>query len=171
VCLDGGTVRPPDPSAPKRSVRNLRRWGRAVGSVALVVLIVCGTLLGRALLSGSTPKSVVILAPGQVLVAGQSLRSPDGAYTAKMQSDGNFVIYMTSSDRVIWATATSGHKDAYAVLEDGVFYVYPHGVSGPPSLNLWSSPSSGGSGASLEVQNNGELVFKSRDGHLKAVNQ
>jgi len=161
--------RAPNPSASRYSGWRVRRWGRALGAIALVVLIVCGTLLARSLLSDSTPSSEVILAPGQVLLAGQSLRSPNGAYTAIMQKDGKFVIFRTSSGKMTFATPTSGNEDAYAVLQDGVFLIYPHGVSGPPKSALWSS-GSGGPGASLELQN-GQLVIQPRDGHSFEVTQ
>jgi serine/threonine protein kinase len=159
-----------NPSASKSHGRIRRRWGTTVGTIALVVLVVCGTLLARSLIGENTPSSVLILVPGRELVAGGlSLRSPNGAYTAKMQSDGAFVIFETSSGRVTSRTPTSGHKDAYAVLVDGVFYIYPPGVSGPPKRALWNSSTRGGPGASLELQNIGHLVIQPRDGHSQVV--
>lgn len=156
-----------NPSASKSHGRIRRRWGRTVGTIALVVLVVCGTLLARSLLSEST--SVYILGPGQVLLPGQSLRSPNGAYTAKMQSNGKFVIFETSSGKVTFATPTSGNEDAYAELDEGVFFIYPQGGSGPTKRALWSSGSSVGPDASLAFGNNGLPVIQSSDGHSQVV--
>ena len=46
------------------------------------------------------------LQPGDVLLSGQSILSPNGQYRLTMQGDGNLVSY-TSANAPIWASGTS----------------------------------------------------------------
>jgi len=93
-----------------------------------------------------------ILPFGGVLQSGQSLVSPNMAYMARMQTDGNFVV----SDAFGWyfQTGTEGNKGAHLSLQaDGNLVVYSaEGVA------LWSSQTEGSGTRSLAMQPDSNLV-------------
>jgi CHAP domain len=89
---------------------------------------------------------------GQFLSANQSIVSPNGAYTAVFQTDGNFVVYGPTG--AIWSTRTNG-SGAYvlAVQRDGNVVAYSgHGA-------VWNTRTSSFSSVSLVMQNDGNLVL------------
>lgn len=90
---------------------------------------------------------------GEVLTANEYLRSPNGAYTLLMQSDGNFVEYGPSG--ALWATGTSGTGSDHVVMQsDGNLVVYS------PSSAHWGSGTDGyGAGVSLAVQDDANVVL------------
>jgi hypothetical protein len=56
-----------------------------------------------------------------------------------MQADGNFVIY-ASEGRVLWASDTSGHRDAcFAAQDDGNLVIYTADLS----KTIWSTKTAG----------------------------
>src|ERR1022692_4372633 len=93
------------------------------------------------------------LQPGQSLSAGQALWSPNGAYEAIMQDDGNFVLYGPSG--ALWSTPTyGGQSNRVAVMQtDGNFVIYG------PSGAIWAANTTDVSGVSLVVQNDSNLVL------------
>ena len=48
-----------------------------------------------------------ILYAGQTLYEGQSISSNSGAYSAALQTDGNFVLYQNNPVVALWFTSTS----------------------------------------------------------------
>ncbi|MFQ1003875.1 L,D-transpeptidase family protein [Modestobacter sp. SSW1-42] len=97
------------------------------------------------------------LRPGQVLLAGQQLTSPDRRYRAAMQPDGNLVVY-GPGDRVIAATYTFGTGNWLAMQADGNLVVYA-----PGSRPLWHARSWGADGGAV-LQDDGNLVVRRADG-------
>lgn len=95
-----------------------------------VSLCTAGVLGGAALVVGAGAASAAApssLASGHSLTAGQALVSPDGAYEAVMQGDGNFVVYGPTG--ATFATRTSAPGSFLAVQADGNVVIY--GPAGP----------------------------------------
>lgn len=89
------------------------------------------------------------------LEKGWQLYSPNRQYRLDMQSDGNLVLYATSSKRAIWYTRTQGNPDAYLKFQsDGNLVVYS-----AANKALWASHSVRKGGYyEMDVQNDGNLV-------------
>ncbi len=84
----------------------------------------------------------------------QRLDSPNGEYTVRMQSDGNFVLYRTSGG-TIWRTGTAGNANAYIVMQaDGNLVLYTAGGTPICATNTSNRP-----GAYLRMQDDGNLVL------------
>ncbi|WP_327003535.1 hypothetical protein OHA72_52130 [Dactylosporangium sp. NBC_01737] len=92
------------------------------------------------------------LKPGFRLNAGQAMRSVNGKYTLTQQPDGNLVL-ADDAKKVRWSSQTPSNAGAYtSFTRDGDLVVYAKGGS-----VLWRS-ATGGKGALLEVQDNGNAV-------------
>jgi hypothetical protein len=79
-------------------------------------------------------------------------------YEARLQSDGNFVIYkITSSVRPVWSTRTNGYGDGVWLANqgDGNLVLYAPN----PTRAIWASGSNGRGAADLVMQNDGNLVM------------
>lgn len=120
------------------------------GLIAVMVTIIA-ILLNPTIANAAEISSV---ASGSDLTSGQSLISPNGQYSAKMQSDGNFVVYLGTTVR--FATGTSGNPGSHlAIQSDGNVVVYSS-----PNAPLWNSQTSGfASKTSLKMQDDGNLVL------------
>lgn len=109
----------------------------------------------------STAKADVIyqdrLYAGQNLKAGERLRSPNGQYELRMQTDGNLVIYRLGAPR--WFTGTKGNGGRLALQTDGnlVLYNGSNGVMRNFALN-------GKGGIILELTNQGLLQVLNKNG-------
>lgn len=99
--------------------------------------------LGTTLLSGST------------MVANDTLTSANGAYTAIMQSDGNFVIYNNSTGAPTWATGSNGTNRSIILQSDGNLVIYAAGAA------VWASGSAEQPTGSffLKLEDSGSLVL------------
>ncbi len=92
------------------------------------------------------------LSPGQGLVAGQHLASPNGAVIGAMQTDGNFVFY--AGGRAIWSTNTNGNPGARLAFQtDGNLVVYS-----AAGQALWNTGTYGKSANLFAVQDDGNGV-------------
>ncbi len=101
-----------------------------------------------------------IIPPGGLLYPGESIRSSNGAYILKFQTDGNVVLYknLSSSPKPIWDTGTSGHPTAakFIMQSDGNLVLYDTG-----DIALWAATQHGGhlgDNAGLHIQDDGNLV-------------
>jgi len=93
-----------------------------------------------------------ILASGQMLYKGETLKSPNGQYKLILQKDGNLVLY--DGGRAIWSAGTQDkHINKLVMQNDGNLVLY--GPNGP----LWATNTSGNRGAYLKIQNDGNLVI------------
>ncbi|HEU0141057.1 MAG TPA: hypothetical protein VFQ79_15145 [Bryobacteraceae bacterium] len=126
--------------------------------------------LGPAVSSGTGTASP-FSSPG--LAQNEMLVSNNGKYEARMQLDGNFVIY--SQDTPIWATQTHGQERApyrLAMQPDGNLVVYGSRTSdvalsgygtckaNSPCIAIWNTGPRGGTAPySLEMQDDGNLVM------------
>lgn len=98
------------------------------------------------------------LAPGMELIAGQAVRSGNGAYLLRMQPDGEAV--QTTGTTVLWSSQTAGNPGASLTMQrDGDLVV--HSARRAP---LWSTRTSGNPGAYLEVDDDGSLAVLSATG-------
>lgn len=102
------------------------------------------------------------LSAGQTLTAGLSLLSPNGAYRAVMQGDGNLVVY-GSNGGVRWASATSGRGATWLAMQsDGNLVLYT-----ATGQAVWATRTVGTPSPQLVMQNDGNLVMY--DGTGRAV--
>ncbi len=91
-------------------------------------------------------------APGQ-LSAGQRLQSPNGAYTAIMQGDGNFVLYGPAG--WTWQSNTLGSgSNRVQIQPDGNLVMYT-----PSNAVTWQSATNGRGAGFLQVQDDGNMVL------------
>jgi hypothetical protein len=90
---------------------------------------------------------MAILAPGQCLQVGQSLRSQNQQYTLILQTDGNVLLYNPYS-QPLWVTDTGGliAPGHFAMQTDGNLVLYD--VNGVPK---WASQTANQPGAFLDV--------------------
>jgi exopolysaccharide biosynthesis protein len=96
------------------------------------------------------------LRPGYVLDQGQAVRSMNGDYTLQQQTDGNLVLYRGKT--ALWSTQTTG-SGVYALMQtDGNFVVYQG------TKALWNSGTGGNPGATLAVQDDGNVVVYGKAG-------
>lgn len=119
-------------------------------SVALVAALLAPLATGAEADPGER-----ILRPGQTLGPDQSLFSSNGAFTLRMQSDGNLVEYSATGD-VLWATHTMDSKNRNSILrmqDDGNAVVIA-----PGNRPVWATGTSGNPGSTLELQDDGNLV-------------
>jgi hypothetical protein len=94
----------------------------------------------------------VSLLPGQHLVPGLGLRSPNG-HLLLLQADGNVVLYNTKHV-AIWSTNTKGYEPVQFIMKgDGNL------VLDSTNGQVWASNTSGNPGAFLAVQDDGNLVI------------
>jgi hypothetical protein len=149
-----------DSGAPVVENSDSRAFGLHKGSRRATDLDPCGYLsfftwitnveanTGFTLLTTPTTNS---LGGGQTLYPNQSLRSPDGRFTAIMQGDGNFVVYGPSG--AIFATGT-GYAGTVATMQgDGNFVLYR-----PGTIPVWATGTSGHANSIITIQNDGNLV-------------
>jgi hypothetical protein len=99
------------------------------------------------------------LNPGENLQVDESLTSPDGRFSLRLQGDGNLVLYGPDG-QPLWATGTDGQEVGTAPMQDdGNLVLYSPG--GDP---VWASDTFGNGGAYLVLQDDGNLVIYAADG-------
>lgn len=93
--------------------------------------------------------------PNHTLRVGAIRRSANGRFQLQMQTDGNLVLYDTSTSpwSPRWATYAYGSNLRAQMQTDGNFVVYD-----PSNTPRWYTGTNGHDGARLEVQNNGHLL-------------
>lgn len=96
------------------------------------------------------------LEPGQSLLQGEELTSPNGAYYAPLQHDGNFVVYRKAGNVARWSTRTQDGV-RLTMQTDGNLVLYNDrgGVA-------WSSNTAGRPNSFLVLQDDGNLVIYQR---------
>jgi hypothetical protein len=95
------------------------------------------------------------LLPGEELVVGRQLDSPNGWVRLLMQADGNLVLYRTQVTRALWSSGTAGRAVGRALLRPDGNLV----LCSPAGQPVWSSGTGDRAGASLVLQNDGNLVI------------
>lgn len=97
------------------------------------------------------------LVPGDRMLPGQAIASPDGRFRLLYQADGNLVLYREERGRSVplWATGTDGRPLGVVVMQrDGNLVMYTEDV-----VPLWASATHGQTDARLRVQNDGNVVI------------
>jgi pimeloyl-ACP methyl ester carboxylesterase len=103
--------------------------------------------------SGTGGPSPYSLSPGERLYPDTEIRSPNGAFRLRYQSDGNLVLYGPSG--AVWASGTAGLGGLHCEMQpDGNFVIY-HASGADP----WESGTAGLPGAELRVQDDGYIVI------------
>ena len=102
------------------------------------------------------------LRPGCTLTEGSFLKSSNGSYYARMQTDGNFVLYVSNSlesKNAQWESKTSGNNQGpyKIIMQTDNNLVIKDGFNTP----IWSSNTNnnGRVGARLVLQNDRNLVI------------
>ena len=99
------------------------------------------------------------LNPGDTLQVDESLESPNGQFSLRLQEDGNLVLY-GQGGQPLWASGTDGQEVATATMQDdGNLVLYSAGGDA-----VWASNTVGNGGAYLVVQDDGNLVIYAADG-------
>mmetsp|Transcript_57111 Transcript_57111/g.66741 ORF Transcript_57111/g.66741 Transcript_57111/m.66741 type:complete len:709 (+) Transcript_57111:79-2205(+) len=97
------------------------------------------------------------------LLSGQSLISKNGAYTLRMQQDGNLVLYPLANGRTgasMWASDTS--KITEAIFQtDSNFVLYDKNSNAP-----WESGTSGKNGYVITLQDDGNVIMYDTSGNI-----
>ena len=114
------------------------------------------------------------LPSGGFLQPGHFIESSNGRFTLEMQLDGNLVEYAMPKKIPQWESGTSGHFNAYVVMQaDGNLVLYPEGktapASGHPTSALWDSGTYGHPGSWAALLNSGELVVRSSGTHVHTL--
>jgi hypothetical protein len=124
-----------------------RRWTlAAVATLAAAAAL----LVGAPALAGAGGTT---LSAGETLYGAQNqnLRSSDGRYEARMQPDGNFVVYGPTGP--LWSTNTSGSNARLTMQGDGNLVIYAdQGV-------IFSTNTAGRGGNRILMQTDGNLVL------------
>ena len=106
------------------------------------------------------------LTTGQTLSTNQYLSSPNKKFIAKMQNDGNFVIY--NSDSSIWSSKTAGQGTGTSVIKvknDGNICINQSLNSNVSYWELWQQAGAWNDVAtSFVLQNDGNLVAYASNG-------
>jgi hypothetical protein len=99
------------------------------------------------------------LNPGESLQVAESLSSPNGQFSLRLQEDGNLVLY-SQDGQPMWATGTDGQEVSTATMQaDGNLVLYSPGGDA-----VWASNTFGADGAYLVLQDDGNLVIYGADG-------
>lgn len=97
------------------------------------------------------------LTEGQKLGKGDSLTSPNGAYTLTLQEDGNLVL--AARGEAVWATGTNGQDVVRAEVQtDGNFVLY---TADKP---VWHTDTKGKKSVKLVLQDDRNVVLYAADG-------
>lgn len=94
------------------------------------------------------------LTTGQVLRAGEQLRSENGQFRLSMRRDGNLALYMWTN-RVLWSTGTTGHNGAKLRMRHNGNLV----LLGPGGRALWTSQTPSSGAERVVMQTDGNLVM------------
>jgi predicted acylesterase/phospholipase RssA len=99
------------------------------------------------------------LVPGDRMLPGQAIASPDGRFRLIYQTDGNLVLYRDDPGQsvALWATATDGKPLGVVVMQrDGNLVMYDEDVNA-----LWASGTNGNDNhdARLRVQSDGNVII------------
>jgi pimeloyl-ACP methyl ester carboxylesterase len=109
---------------------------------------------------GSSAPGSSVLSPGERLYPDTEIRSPNGAYVLRYQSDGNLVLH--GPDRIVWDSKTDGRGGHYCEMQpDGNFVIYHADGSEP-----WASETDGLAGAELRVLDEGYVAIYDAAGNV-----
>ncbi|MDE0353047.1 MAG: L,D-transpeptidase [bacterium] len=142
----------------------------AIAVLATLLLPVPGVLAQTSGDGGRAPLSLRdSLGPGDVLLRGQSLLSPDGSYRLAFLWGGNLVLYRDLTPywgvEEVWSAGTAGLGGDRIVMQpegDLVMYSAPRLGGGP----VWRSGTDGFDGAELALPRDGGATIRLNDAQL-----
>ncbi len=109
---------------------------------------------------GSSAPASSVLSPGERLYPDTEIRSPNGAYVLRYQSDGNLVLH--GPHGIVWDSKTDGKGGHYCEMQpDGNFVIYHADGSEP-----WASETDGLAGAELRVLDEGYVAIYDAAGNV-----
>ncbi|MBN3874077.1 MAG: hypothetical protein V7L00_21195 [Nostoc sp.] len=92
---------------------------------------------------------------GELLSPGDYLISPNQQYIAELQSDGDFILYDSSNNTILWESGTFDTEVNNIVMQyDCNLVIYDSNA-----LPTWATFTTPGSNCSLQVQDDGNLVI------------
>lgn len=104
-------------------------------------------------LAACEPPGANVLASGQTLASGATLRSPDGRYALTVQVDGN-VVLRDPNRKVLWSTGTPNNPGARLVMRTSGSLA----LLSSANAVVWSTPTSYAPGATAALGNDANLV-------------
>lgn len=106
------------------------------------------------------PKGCGTLPSNTGLEVDAAVTSCSGSHSFVMQSDGNLVLYNNRTGRATWSSQTAGTYASAAIMRpNGQLNVYLDGL-----VPAFSTPTPGNDGASLAVQDDGNVVIYAKNG-------
>ncbi len=126
--------------------------------------LVIRTPVGYDMWSSKDDKAYERLIAGQAIRENQMIRSENGEYFAKQQSDGNLLVIKKSGGATVWSSNVTfdrnerGRGMYLTMLKDGNLAQYRTGLT----LPKWSTDTKGNDGAYAMVTNDGKLLVKSK---------
>jgi len=94
------------------------------------------------------------LGSSDILTPGQSLVSPNNAFIATLQGDGNLVVYRIGNSHALWASNTVNKGGIKLIMqEDGNLVLYT--ANGQA---VWASNTAGTGDSFARMQNDGNFV-------------
>lgn len=142
----------------------------AIAVLATLLLPVPGVLAQTSGDGGRAPLSLRdSLGPGDVLLRGQSLLSPDGSYRLAFLWGGNLVLYRNLTPywgvEEVWSAGTAGlGGDRIVMQPDGDLVMYSAPRFGGGSV--WRSGTAGFDGAELALPQDGGATIRRNDAQL-----
>ena len=111
------------------------------------------------------PATINVMAAGEVLLAGESIVSPNGRYRLVLEHDSNLVLYDTFGSFALWESGTAGGSGRLLAMQpDGNLVIY-----GPPITRwwaLWQSGTPNSLGSLLTVRDNGTVAISRSNGTI-----
>lgn len=121
------------------------------------ILVICASCIDKIPLPGR-------LYPWQCLHLGDTLKSPGGCYWMTLENDGNLVVRSNMYSGKIWETNTGGQSIHRACMQgDGNFVLEKRNLK--PG---WAAGSFNNQGATLIMQDDGNVVIYKFDSHQPA---
>jgi len=138
-----------------------------VGAIAVMAALLLPVSGALAQSGNEAPRQAVSLrdslVPGDVLLRGQSLRSPDGAHRMAFLPGGNLVLYRGTQE--VWSSGTTGHPGNRLVMQhDGDLVMYLALQFG--TVPVWRSGTAGFDGAQLRLPEEGGATIRQHDAQL-----
>jgi hypothetical protein len=127
--------------------------------LVLAVVVLCLGFSLRAPLAVAAGTTATLNA-NESLHEGQALQSASGRFTARMQGDGNFVLY-PAGQRASWASGTTGAGVGAVVTMQGDGNLVVYTAQGHPA---WASGTAGRGPSMLVMQDDGNLVAYAASG-------
>eukprot|EP01022_Parablepharisma_sp_SALTPOND_P016837 TRINITY_DN2565_c0_g1_i1.p1 TRINITY_DN2565_c0_g1~~TRINITY_DN2565_c0_g1_i1.p1 ORF type:complete len:265 (-),score=13.20 TRINITY_DN2565_c0_g1_i1:229-1023(-) len=116
---------------------------------------------------GKRTTPVNTLDEGQHMTDGEYLQSQNGQYRAKMESDGNFVLYHIQTGHAMWSSGTAGKGTSpYKLIMQGNGNLALYDSTGQWYWSSRMSANRGAGGYQMVLEDNGNLVIYDQDSDM-----